>query len=99
MCGKTNLYCRLAQGFDALGAQDLLDLAPVLHDGHLLQVGFESPVGGVLRERAIMPEGGRLATVCTLSHCTRSFPTMIPEVLPAFGRKYTCTFGRHGISP
>ena len=41
---------RLAQRLDALGAQNLLDDAAILHDGHFLQVGLEVAIGGALRE-------------------------------------------------
>lgn len=63
-----NLHCSLAECLDALGAQHLFDLAAVLPDGHLLEIGFELPVGGPLREGAVVAESGRFAAVCTFSH-------------------------------
>src|SRR5689334_25212849 len=59
---------RLDQRADALGAQRLLHLAALLIHGHLLQIGQELAVGGVLREGAVVTESGRLSTVSAFSH-------------------------------
>ena len=40
----------LAEGLDALGAQDLVHRATLLHHERLLQVRFERAVGGALGE-------------------------------------------------
>jgi hypothetical protein len=72
------LDSRLAQRFNALGAPHLLDRAPVFQDRNLLQIRFPLSIGGALRERATMPEGGSLAAISTLRHRKRSFQ-MIPE--------------------
>jgi hypothetical protein len=72
---KTNLHRRFAfaERLNALGAHNLFEQAAILQDGHLLQIGFEGPVGGAQGERAIMPESGRLTAICTFSHRTLSF--------------------------
>jgi hypothetical protein len=56
----------------------------LLQQRHFLQIGLKIPVGGVLRERAVMPKGRCLAAVCTFSHRTRSFLAIIPNIFPAF---------------
>ena len=57
-----------AHRLDALGAQNLVNLVTLFHDNRLLQVGSEFAIGGALGERAVMPEGGGLAAICTFSH-------------------------------
>ncbi len=57
-----------AHRFDALGAQDFMDLATLFHHNRLLQVGLVGTIGGALGKRAVMPEGGGLPAVCTFSH-------------------------------
>lgn len=79
---RKNLGSSLAQGLDALGAQDLMHQAALLHHKRLLQVRFERAVGGALGERAIVPEGSRFTAVCTLSHVLAiSFLAIIPGTL------------------
>jgi len=79
---KQILCRRLAQRFDALGAQRLLDQAALLHDGNLLQVRFELAVGRIEGERTIMTESGCLAAGIALSHLMDPFRTMIPIACP-----------------
>ena len=73
--GKTNLHLHagFAERLYALGAHHLLEQAAILQDGDLLKIGFEVTVGSAQRERAIMPERGRLTAICTFSHRTLSF--------------------------
>ena len=85
MRGKTNLIRRLAERFDALGAQCLFDQTALLHHRHLLQVGLELAICRMQRERTVMPEGGCLATGIALSHLKDPFRTMIP-VRDAFSK-------------
>ena len=82
-CVRGVLREGLAHRLDALGAQHLVDHASFFHYNRLLQVGFEGPIGGALGERAIVPEGGGLAAVCTLSHdLPFPFLAIIPISLP-----------------
>jgi hypothetical protein len=53
---------------DALGAQNFMHLVTLFHHNCLLQVGPEFAIGGALGERAVVPEGGGLAAICTFSH-------------------------------
>jgi hypothetical protein len=53
---------------DALGAQNLVNLVTLFHHDRLLKVGAEGTIGGALGERAVVPEGGSFAAVCTFSH-------------------------------
>lgn len=61
--------------FEALRAQDLLDLAPFLHDLDFVQVRLELPSGSFHREASISPKSSRLAAMFTLGHTTGSFLT------------------------
>ncbi len=63
----------LRQRPDALGAQKLLNFMPVLHDGHLLQVGPVDPVGDPVGERNIMTKGSGLTTMSAFCHYWTSF--------------------------
>ncbi len=53
-----NLRGGLRQGFDALGAQQFVHRATILHHERLLQVWLERAICRTLGERAIMTEGG-----------------------------------------
>ena len=75
---KQTLSRRFAERLDALGAQRFLDHAALLHNRNLLQVRFERAVGCVLRERALVSEGGCFTAGVTLSHVMVPFLTMIP---------------------
>ena len=62
--------------FDALGAQNLVNLVAFFHHNRLLQVGAEGTIGGALGKGAVMPEGGGLSAVCTFSH-SEHFPFLL----------------------
>lgn len=61
----------------ALRAQDLLDLAPLLHYLDFVQVGLELPSGGLHRKTSVAPKSSRLAAMVTLGHTTGSFLTVL----------------------
>jgi hypothetical protein len=88
--GKQTLIRRLAECFDALGAQRLLDHATVLHDRNLLQIRFECAIGCVLRERAFVTKGGCFTAGVTLSHV---------EILSYNDSGVKASFQRHEILP
>jgi hypothetical protein len=81
---KNGLCCRLCQRPDALGAKRLLDQVALFQNADLLQIRFELAVGGVLGERALMSEHGRLTAVSAFSHRRISFLTMIPKPVASF---------------
>jgi hypothetical protein len=81
---KQTLIRRLAECFDALGAQRLLDHAALLHDRNLLQIRFECAIGCMLGERAFVTKGGCFTAGVTLSHVGDPFTTMIPISKPLF---------------
>jgi hypothetical protein len=76
---KGGLRFGLGHGANAAGAQHFLDPAVALIDGHLLQVRFESAVGGAHRERPVMAKRCRFSAMGTLSHLIGSFLAIIPE--------------------
>jgi hypothetical protein len=72
---KQTLVRRLAECFDALGAQYLLDHASLFHDGDLLQIRFECAIGCMLGERALVTKGGCFTAGVTFSHVSDPFST------------------------
>jgi hypothetical protein len=63
----------LYHGSDALRTQNLMHLATILHDEHLLEVGPESPVGRPQGEAPVMTKNCRLTAFFTLSHVQDPF--------------------------
>lgn len=70
---KRRLRRRFAERLDALGAENLFDHPSFFHHRHLLQVGLERAIGGALRERTIVTEGGRFAAGTAFSHFEHPF--------------------------
>ena len=64
----------LNQGANALGAQHLSYLSPLLKDADRLQVGPVGSPRSFLGPRAAATKSCRFTTICALSHMTRSFP-------------------------
>jgi hypothetical protein len=95
---KQTLIRRLAECFDALGAQRLLDHNAILHDRNLLQIRFESAIGCMLGERTLVTKGGCFTAGVTLSHVGCPFNTMIP-IFAQSVPKGKASFQRHGILP
>ena len=58
---------------DALGAQNLAHLAPILQNRDGLQVGAESSRCSLFGPRAVQAKGRLFTTVCTLCHLTIPF--------------------------
>jgi hypothetical protein len=95
---KQTLIRRLAECFDAFGAQYLLDHATLLHDRNLLQIRFECAIGCMLGERALVTEGGCFTAGATF-HVGCPFNTMIPVLALSVCRRVNSSFQRHGILP
>jgi len=69
--GRIPLVSDFGRTLQALAAEDLLDLLPVFHHLHLVQVGPEGAPGRLHGEAAITSKTGCLATVFTLCHRPR----------------------------
>lgn len=65
---ENNLRQRLAERFNALGAQRFLDQTTLFHHRNFLEVRFERAVGGTLGERTVMTEGGCFTAVIAFCH-------------------------------
>ncbi len=58
---------------NAFGAQHFAHFPPIFGDSDRLQVGTESPRGGLLGPRAVQAKGGFLTTVSTFRHRINPF--------------------------
>lgn len=64
---------RFYERADALGTQDLADLAPVFIDANGLQVWTKSPGSGLLRPGTVATKSRLFSTMSTCSHNCTSF--------------------------
>ena len=64
----------LNQGANALGAQHLAYLAPILENADRLEIGPVGSPRSFLGPRAAATKSCCFTTICALSHMKRSFP-------------------------
>jgi hypothetical protein len=55
-------------------AEGFLNLLAIFNHSHFLKIGFESPIGGIQRETAVVTKSCRFTTGIALRHCLSSFP-------------------------